>query len=147
MPHPILLYDGVCGLCNRVVRFVVKRDPKGTFRFAALQSAVAIRVLSAHGENPQELDTFYILLNHDLEGSNTSPDVGKESLLSRSDAVSFVLIELGGFWRLLGNLHRIWPRFARDRVYRLVAGNRYRIFGRYETCPLPSVATRARFLE
>lgn len=147
MSDPILLYDGVCGLCNRIVRFVVKRDLKGTFRFAALQSAVAIRVLSAHGENPQELDTFYVLLNHDLEGSNTSPDVGKESLLSRSDAVSFVLIELGGIWRLLGDLLRILPRFAGNLFYRLIARNRYRIFGRYETCPLPSAATRARFLE
>ena len=147
MSDPILLYDGVCGLCNRVLRFVVKRDLKGTFRFAALQSAVAIRVLSAHGENPQELDTFYVLLNHDLEGSNTSGDFEKGILLSRSDAVSFVLTELGGIWRLPGALLRILPRFARDWAYRLVARNRYRLFERYAACPVPSEAIRARFLD
>jgi predicted DCC family thiol-disulfide oxidoreductase YuxK len=122
---------------------------QGRFRFAALQSALAARALSAHGKNPQALDTFYVLLNLNggLEGSAASGDIEKGIILSRSDAVSFVLIELGGFWRLLGKLFRLLPRSARDWVYRLVARNRYRIFGRSESCPLPSAATRSRFLD
>lgn len=138
MPHPILLYDGVCGLCNRLVQFILRRDPTAIFRFAALQSPFAARILTRHGANPADLDTVYVVINCDETG---------ESLFPRSDAVLFVLKQLGGFWRLAAIVLQPVPRPLRDWGYRIVARTRYRIFGRYETCPLPSEDTRARFLD
>lgn len=142
--HPIVLYDGVCGLCNRSVRFVLNRDPKGFFRFASLQSAVAGRILARHGANRTDLDTMYVALNctpADGEGRN------REILLSRSDAALFVLKELGGAWRVIAGAIRFLPRAVRDWGYCLIASNRYRLFGQYDECPIPAEASRARFLD
>ena len=142
--HPIILYDGVCGLCNRSVQFVLNRDPQGIFRFASLQSVVAGRILARHGANPTDLDTMYVALNcdsADVEGSS------KEMLLSRSDAALFALKEVGGAWRVIGGAIRLLPRAVRDWGYRLIASNRYRIFGQYDVCPIPTEATRGRFLD
>jgi predicted DCC family thiol-disulfide oxidoreductase YuxK len=138
MAHPILLYDGVCGLCNRLNQFVLRRDPAGIFRFASLQSALAARTLSRHGADATDLDTVYVLVN---------PDQPDEYLLARSDAAIFVLKQLGGFWGLLGFVAQFKPRFLRDWGYRIVARNRYRFFGRSETCMLPSSENRDRFLD
>jgi predicted DCC family thiol-disulfide oxidoreductase YuxK len=138
MPSPILLYDGVCGLCNRLVQFTLRRDRQGTFLFTALQSPLAKRVLARHGASPNDLDTVYVVLNHDL------PD---ESLLSRSDAVIFVLKQLGGFWRSYALLLQLVPRFLRDPLYNLIARHRYRMFGRSDVCTLPGGADHSRFLD
>jgi predicted DCC family thiol-disulfide oxidoreductase YuxK len=138
MPPPILLYDGVCGLCNRLVQFILHRDRHAIFRFASLQSPLAARILVRHGADPADLDTVYVVLNHDQSD---------ESLLARSDAVVFILKQLGGVWRTFAFLSQRVPRLVRDWAYRLVARHRYRIFGRYDTCPLPTEATRARFLD
>jgi predicted DCC family thiol-disulfide oxidoreductase YuxK len=143
--HPVLLYDGVCGLCNRTVQFVLKRDRSDAFRFAALQSALGRRILERHGANPSDLDTFYVVL--DFDAALPIEAEQSETLLARSDAVSFVLCELGGVWRLLGRLFRLLPRTARDGMYNLVARRRYRIFGRYDACPLPSEKDRRWFLD
>ena len=148
MPHPIILYDGVCGLCNRLNHFVLRRDSGAIFRFASLQSPFAARILTRHGANPQDLDTVYVVVNHDL----TKHDLAKEThaderLLPRSDAIIFVLKKLGGFWKLLGLVLQLLPRPLRNAAYRLVARNRYRIFGRSETCMLPSPEYRNRFLD
>ena len=154
MSGPILLYDGVCGLCNRMVQFILRHDAQGTFRFASLQSGLAARILArhgysqpskaAHGEVPNNsagLDTIYVVLQPD------SRDGNKETLFSRSDALAFVLKELGGVWRMLGAGIQVVPRPVRNWGYGVVARNRYRVFGQYETCPLPSEATRALFLD
>src|SRR5208337_2137115 len=85
MPHPILLYDGVCGLCNRLVQFILRRDGAGVFRFASLQSALAAGILGRHGADARDLNTVYVVVNYEL------PD---ERLLARSDAVIFVLKQL-----------------------------------------------------
>jgi predicted DCC family thiol-disulfide oxidoreductase YuxK len=148
MPHPIILYDGVCGLCNRLNQFVLRRDSDAILRFASLQSLFATRILTRHGANPQDLDTVYVVVNHDL----TKHDLAKEThaderLLPRSDAIIFVLKKLGGIWKLLGLFLQLIPRPLRDATYRLVARNRYRIFGRSETCMLPSPEHRNRFLD
>lgn len=138
MSHPILLYDGVCRLCNRMVQFSLQRDQDAVFRFASLQSALADRILVRHGANPTDLDTFYVVLNYnELD----------EALISRSDAALFVGKQLGGIWRVAAVAISISPRFLRDWAYRVVARNRYRVFGRYDSCPLPSEATRNRFLD
>ena len=169
MPHPILLYDGVCGLCNRLVQFILRRDPDGLFRFAALQSELAGRILARHGVDAQDLDTVYVVVDYGLR---------EEDLLARSDAVVFILRHLGAaelrsarpglrpeptqpkptpgprqtthrptLWRLAGRLLQLLPRPVRDWGYRVIARNRYRIFGRHDTCPIPSAETRARFLD
>jgi predicted DCC family thiol-disulfide oxidoreductase YuxK len=136
--HPILLYDGVCGLCNRLNQFVLGRDAAGIFRFASLQSALASRVLQRHGESPQDLDTFYVIVN---------PDQPDEYLRSRSDAAIFVMQTLGGFWRAIGAIMKLVPKALRDWVYRLIARNRYRVFGRADMCFLPPPRYRERFLD
>jgi predicted DCC family thiol-disulfide oxidoreductase YuxK len=138
MSNPIVLYDGVCGLCNRLVQFILRRDHAAVFRFASLQSQFAARVLTRHGASPTDLDTFYIVLNYN------DP---QEALISRSDAVVYVLNQLGGIWRAGSLVFALFPKFLRDSAYGIVARNRYRIFGRYETCPLPTKETATRFLD
>jgi predicted DCC family thiol-disulfide oxidoreductase YuxK len=138
MSPAILLYDGVCGLCNRLVQFILRRDRAAIFRFASLQSTFAGRILARHGANAADLDSVYIVVDHNGSG---------ELLLPRSDAVLFILQQLGGVWRVAAFLFRILPRPLRDWAYGIVARNRYRAFGRYDTCPLPSGDTRNRFLD
>src|SRR5579859_5641606 len=97
MANPILLYDGVCGLCNRFVQFILQNDRNQIFRFASLQSKFAKEILGRHGINATELDTVYVFLEPDL--ATPASDSARELLLSRSDAVIFVLKQLGGLWR------------------------------------------------
>src|SRR5918998_3679550 len=106
--HPIVLYDGVCGLCNRGVQFLLKRDKRGQLQFASLQSDFAAKVLGRHGIDPKDLDTVYVVVNHN------QPD---EKILGRSDAVLRAWHELGGAWQLLSATGRIIPRPLRDLVY------------------------------
>jgi predicted DCC family thiol-disulfide oxidoreductase YuxK len=134
---PILFYDGVCGLCDRTVQFVLRHDRRGRVRFAALQSASARRMLARHGRDPSRLDTMYLLL---------SPGAPTERLLDRSDGILGVLDQLGGIWRV-STAAWVVPRFLRDRAYDLVARNRYRWFGRYDRCILPPPNARERFLD
>ncbi len=138
MPHPIILYDGVCGLCNRFVRLILRRDRNAVFRFASLQSAPAASILARHGANLSALDTVYAVVNYEL------PD---EYLLSRSDAAIFVLKQLPGPWRPVAYILLAVPKFLRDAAYNVTARNRYAIFGRSETCPLPRGEDRSRFLD
>lgn len=136
--NPILLYDGVCGLCNRMVQFLLKRDKQGRFRFASLQSEFASRVLNRHNIDPKDLDTVQVVINYER---------AEERILSRSDAILHAVGELGLPWNVLGATARIVPRALRDAAYRFVARNRYRVFGKYETCLLPDPKQRHRFLE
>jgi len=138
LSNPIILYDGVCGLCNRLVQFVLKHDSQDRFRFASLQSDFAARVLRRHGAAPEDLDTMYVVLDHALPG---------ESLASRSEAAIVVLRELGGAWNVLGLALRALPGWLRNWGYNLVARNRYRTFGKYDSCPIPSEKDRRKFLD
>jgi predicted DCC family thiol-disulfide oxidoreductase YuxK len=135
---PIILYDGICGLCNRLVQFLLKRDKRGRLRFASLQSDFAAKVLRRHGIDPTDLDTLHVVENY--EQSN-------ERVLQRSNAILRAARELGGFWAISASVARVLPRFLRDAVYRLVAQNRYRVFGKYDTCLLPEPNQRSRFLD
>ena len=136
--NPIILYDGVCGLCNHLTQFVLKRDRNDRFRFAALQSEFAGDVLRRHGVNPALLDTVYLLLNY------SQPD---ERLASRSDAGIQILAELGGVWRTLASIVKHLPRWIRDKIYNLIARNRYQLFGKYQTCQIPDEKYRSKFLD
>jgi len=136
--NPIILYDGVCGLCNRLIQFVLKRDRSDRFRFAALQSGFAASVLERHRINPQILDTVYLILNY------SQPE---ERLASRSDAGIQILAELGGVWRGLASIGQFLPRWFRDKTYNLIARNRYQLFGKYQTCQIPDEKYRRKFLD
>jgi predicted DCC family thiol-disulfide oxidoreductase YuxK len=136
--HPVLLYDGVCGLCNRLVQFILRRDRAGVFRFASLQSALAARILARHGRDARDLDSVYVLLNYDTPG---------EALFARSDAVHVVFTQLGGMWRASAIILKLLPHALCDFAYDAIARRRYRIFGRSETCTLPAPEDRARFLD
>ncbi|MGH9502199.1 MAG: thiol-disulfide oxidoreductase DCC family protein [Terriglobales bacterium] len=133
--NPVVLYDGVCGLCNRLVQFVIKHDTRSHFRFASLQSDYAARTLKSQGFNPQDLNTLYFV------------DAPSERILTRSDAVISILRKLGGFWRPVSIALSLFPKPLRDWGYGVVARHRYRIFGQYETCPLPEKKYQDRFLE
>lgn len=136
--NPIVFYDGVCGLCNRMVQFLLKHDKEGRLRFASLQSDFAGTVLRRHGFDAKDLDTVHVVENYDQPG---------ERVLQRSDAILRAGRELGGFWRASSSVARIVPRPLRDLVYRFVATNRYRVFGKFDTCMLPDPSQRSRFLD
>jgi len=133
----LILYDGLCGLCSRSNQFVLRRDTADAFRFAALQSGFARATLERLGEDPhQALTTLYVVSDY---------ATSEARLLRRSDAVLFVLDHLGGIWRG-ARLAHILPRRARDRFYHFVSSNRYRWFGRFDACPVPTPATRGKFI-
>jgi predicted DCC family thiol-disulfide oxidoreductase YuxK len=135
---PIILYDGVCGLCNRLVQFLLKHDKQARLRFASLQSEFAERVLTRHGIDAKDLDTVQVVVNYERP---------EERVLGRSDAILRASAELGMPWNVLAGISRIVPRALRDVIYRFVARNRYRVFGKYETCMLPDPNQRHRFLD
>jgi len=131
----LILYDGVCGLCNRGNQFVLRHDRRAVFDFAALQSATARSVLGQFDRDTEALTTFYIVTDYRSE----SP-----GLLSKGRAVLFVASTFGGVWF---QVFRMLPRGLLDFGYELVARNRYQLFGRMENCILPSVEFRERFLD
>lgn len=135
---PVVLYDGVCGLCNRLVQFSLKRDARHQLRFASLQSDFACEILERHGRDPRDLDTVYLVDN--CGGPN-------QQLLARSDAVIALLRILGGGWRVMAAISCLVPRSLRDWIYGVIARNRYRIFGKNDSCFLPPADYRERFLD
>lgn len=128
---PIILFDGVCNLCNATVQFVLRRDPAGQFAFASLQSATGRALRQEFGLPLEQMNTFAL-----IDG---------ETIYMRSTGALELLRRLGGGWRLLFGLIVI-PRPVRDRVYDWVARNRYRMFGKKEMCMLPPPGVEARFL-
>jgi predicted DCC family thiol-disulfide oxidoreductase YuxK len=136
--NPIILYDGVCALCNQVVQFVLQHDSQDRFRFASLQSDFAARVLRLHGAAPEDLDTMYVVLDY---------GVPEEHLVFRSEAAIVILRELGSGWNVLAGALRILPGWLRNWGYNLVARNRYRTFGKYDVCPIPNQKDRHRFVD
>ena len=127
---PIIFFDGVCGMCNRFVSLIARADRKIMFRFAALQGETARRLLPPLPEDARQWSMLYL---------------DERGLHDQSDASLQVYRRLGGWWWPLGLL-RFVPRWLRNPVYRVVARNRYRWFGRRDTCRVPSPEERARFL-
>jgi predicted DCC family thiol-disulfide oxidoreductase YuxK len=131
----IILFDGVCNLCSGTVRFIVRRDPLGHFRFAALQSAAAQRICRERGiAVPAATDPDSIIV------------IADGSALERSDAALAIAARLPFPWPIL-RVFRALPRPIRDALYRAVARNRYRLFGRMESCMVPTPELRARFID
>jgi len=134
----LILYDGVCGLCNRFVQFILARDHADRFRFATLQSDLGREIVLRHGGDPSAISTVYLIENWGDEEAEHARIRGKAAL--------YAIHRLGGIWRILGAA-RILPAFFLDAGYRLVARFRYRLFGRLETCPVPTPETRRKFLD
>jgi predicted DCC family thiol-disulfide oxidoreductase YuxK len=126
--HPIIFYDGTCGLCDRSIQFVMKHDKKQAFRFAALQSEFATKTL---GQN-LTFDSFIFYY--------------KGKVAYRSSAALHMFKTLGGLWSLL-YAFIIVPPFIRNAVYDFVARNRYKWFGKYDSCKIPAPEHRALFLD
>ena len=133
----LVLYDGVCGLCNRLNQFILKRDSGDRFRFAALQSSIAGELLRRYGRDAGDLNTVYLIVNY------RAPD---ERLLSKGRAVLYVLRALGGIWSSARILELLPSRFL-DRLYDFVARRRYRWFGRFDACVVPQPRDRSKFLD
>ncbi|ABF87232.1 conserved hypothetical protein [Myxococcus xanthus DK 1622] len=131
-PDTVVLFDGVCNLCNGTVLFIIDRDPEARIRFTALQSQRAAALLAPHGVVPKEEPDSFVLLQD-----------GK--LYERSTAALRVARMLKGPWRFL-YAFIVVPRPLRDLVYRIIARNRYRWFGREAQCRIPTPELRARFL-
>ncbi|HJQ27620.1 MAG TPA: DCC1-like thiol-disulfide oxidoreductase family protein [Blastocatellia bacterium] len=133
----VLLYDGVCGFCNRMVQILLRHDRRRTLRFAALQSDYGEAVKARHPKL-NNVDSV-VLVEH-------APDTDEERIFIRSDAALRIVAYLGGWWKLL-LAFRILPRPVRDLFYDLFARYRYRLFGKYDSCLVPSPEVRARFLD
>jgi predicted DCC family thiol-disulfide oxidoreductase YuxK len=132
---PVLLYDGVCGFCNKSVQLILDRDRRGEMRFAALQSDYGAAIVERHPEL-RGVDSVVFV---EREG-------GGERVYTRSDAALKVASYLGGFWKVL-LAAKVVPRRVRDYFYDLFARNRYRLFGKYDSCMLPPPEVRSRFLD
>jgi predicted DCC family thiol-disulfide oxidoreductase YuxK len=132
----LILYDGDCGLCARVVQFTLARDRHDRFRFAALQSDYARPILERHHKSTSSFDTFFVV--HDLGTPG-------ERLHERSDAGLDVISGLGGAWSLTAILRWV-PRFIRNAVYDFIARRRLFFFGRADQCLIPTKESRAKFL-
>jgi predicted DCC family thiol-disulfide oxidoreductase YuxK len=131
LPPRVVLFDGVCNVCNAAVNFIIDRDPSRRFHFASLQSAVGRKVTEAHG----------------IEGGiDTVVLVEEGRAYTESSAVLQVARHLGGLWPLL-RVFVVIPRAIRDPLYRYFAANRYRWFGRRQVCRVPAPEVRERFIE
>jgi predicted DCC family thiol-disulfide oxidoreductase YuxK len=131
-PTPaIIVFDGDCALCSGWVRFLLRHDRDARYRFAAMQTPSGRALLVAHGLDPDDPSSFLL-----LDGDRAWID---------TDAIRRVVTGLGGAWRVAHALAWI-PKPLRDRIYRLVARNRYRWFGRNATCFVPAPEQRGRFL-
>lgn len=128
----IVFYDGVCGLCDWTVQFVLKRDQARKIFFAPLQGETARQ----RADLPDDLKSIVFI---------TNCGTAQEKIYFRSDAVLRILNQIGGFWRVVSWL-RIIPRLLRDATYNAIAQRRYRWFGKFDECRVPPPEIRARFL-
>ena len=127
----IILFDGVCNFCNFWVNFVIKRDKKDLFRFAALQSEKAKGLISKFNFDASKQDTFILIAG--------------DKLYTKSTAALMICKQLNGLIKILFSFI-VLPKFFRDFTYDLVAENRYKLFGRKESCRVPTEEERLKFL-
>ena len=129
--HSIVLFDGICNYCNSWVNFTIRHDKRDMFRFAPLQSDAGRAILEKFGLDSEKIDTFVL-----VEG---------EQIYLRSTAGLRMLKGIGGFYAALYSLI-IVPPYLRDWVYRIIARNRYRWWGKKETCMVPTPELKKKFL-
>ena len=128
---PILLFDGVCNLCNGLVQFIIKRDPHGQFRFTALQSEAGQSLLQEAGLDPSALNTVVMFDNGQF--------------YTHSNVPLQIAWRLGGLWRLFF-VFKLVPKWIRDRIYDWIASNRYSWFGKKDSCMIPTPELKQRFI-
>lgn len=129
--HPIVLFDGVCNFCNYWVNFAIRKDKKKKLLFTSLQGETAQSLLAPHGIDPVKLSSVILI------------DQGKA--YTQSSAAIRICKYLGGGWKLFFGL-MIIPKFLRDGLYNVIARNRYKWFGKKESCMMPAPDVKARFL-
>jgi len=129
--HPVILFDGVCNMCNASVNFVMRNDPKGLFHYSSLQDPAGQALMQSYGQDPTYFDSVVLIKN------------GR--FYNKSRAALEIARHLKGLWPAL-YAFIIVPGVVRDAVYNFIARNRYRWFGKKETCRLPTPAERALFL-
>ena len=129
--HHIIIFDGVCNFCNSSVNFIIKRDHKNVFLFTPMQSETASMLISKFKVKDVGFDTFLLIKNNQC--------------YYRTDAALEIAKELSGYWFLF-SLFKILPRPIRDYFYRLLARNRYSIFGKTEACMIPTEEIKDKFL-
>jgi len=134
----ILLYDGECGLCQRIVRWMLRHDPMGQLHFAPLQQPLGVEILARHTLDARQTDSA-VLVRHFGEAA--------ECVDLRSDAILGCLRVLGGGWAFLAFVIRLVPHALRDGVYNWLARNRHGLFANGESCNLPTPTEHARFLD
>ncbi|WP_018612114.1 thiol-disulfide oxidoreductase DCC family protein [Segetibacter koreensis] len=132
LPHPVILFDGVCNLCSGAVQFVIKRDKKDIFRFASLQSDYGLSVLKKFHLSTDAFNSFILYRS------------GK--IYTKSTAALLVTNQLHGTWPLL-TIFIFIPKLIRNGFYNLIARNRYRWFGKKEKCWVPSPDLQNKFLD
>ena len=130
--HPVILFDGVCNLCSGSVQFVIKHEAKHHFRFASLQSNFGQKVLQKYKLPAADFDSFILLEN--------------DQVYTRSSAALRVVKKLNGLWSALYGFVII-PLFIRNAVYNYIAKNRYKWFGKQETCWLPTPELKELFID
>ncbi len=129
----IVVFDGVCHLCNGWVYFLLKHDKEKRFMFAAMQTTAGKRLLQEHGLDPDSPVSFLLLDNHVPYTDST--------------AIIRILSQLGGRWRVISIILSCLPRVLRDPIYRFIARHRYRLFGRKSQCMVPTSEVAQRFIE
>ncbi|MFW2364858.1 MAG: thiol-disulfide oxidoreductase DCC family protein [Desulforhopalus sp.] len=127
----IVIFDGVCVFCNGVVNFIINRDPESVFSFSPMQSEVAQSLIEKHGASTEILNTLMLIKN------------GKCYL--RTDAILEIAKDISGFWYFF-NIFKIIPRPLRDFLYTIFARNRYNLFGKRNSCMVPTENVRNRFI-
>ena len=132
---PVLFYDGYCGFCNGIVRFILRIDRSQEVLFAPVQSELGKRVIRAH--HLETIDTAFVAVR----------TTDTEHVWIKSDLVRPLMSRFGFFWRVMSRLLFLLPRIIRNFGYDLIAKNRYKIFGRYDACPIPPKEVRSRFIE
>ena len=133
LEHPVVLFDGVCNVCNDSVKFILARDGQGYFRFASLQSEVAKGLLRPFGLEEMPLHTMVLI------------EEGR--VFTKSTAVMRVARRLGALWPVVSFGMWLVPRPLRDALYSGFVKHRYRLFGKSEVCLVPTPALRERFLD
>ncbi len=128
----IILFDGVCNLCNSSVQYIINHDANHVFRFAALQSDVAKQLLATHQLQGEDLKSVIF--------------IDEQKIYLRSDAALRIAEYFGGAWPIVARIALFVPRFLRNGVYNIVAANRYRWFGQQESCWIPTPELKSRFL-
>ena len=137
-PQPVLLYDGECGLCNALMRFMLRNDHRRVLLFAPLQSRTGQAFLRAHDLNAKDFDSLVFIQDH-----------------ARAETVFFLrtagalraMQEMGGGWRRLARILALVPTCCSDLLYKCIARMRYRLFGRYRPTPLPNPEWAKRILD